>query len=109
MPTHSYVMFSLSAGKDVVNECKNHIADTGRMLPGQVFVSKPGHLSCKCIIHAIVPIWKDGSKNETMHLYEALFASLMAAHNKSLTSIALPFISGGIFRFPREIARDIIL
>ena len=77
---------------------------------GGVFVSGPGKLPCKHIIHAVGPIWSGGHAGERNdHLYLAVRESLQAAKDNNCQSIALPVISAGIFGYPRDKAIDRIV
>jgi len=81
----------------------------GRLLPGQVYVSKPGRLPCKAVIHAVGPMWRGGNKNEENQLYAAVLQSLEEATQRGFHTIALPAISTGIFGFPLDRAAEIVL
>ena len=79
------------------------------MLPAQFYVSKPGRLPCKAIIHAVGPIWSSGHKNEKNLLYETVVNILEEAERRQFTSVALPAISTGLYRFPLQLATNVIL
>ena len=79
------------------------------MLPAQFYVSKPGRLPCKAIIHAVGPIWSSGHKNEKNLLYETVVSILEETEKRMFTSVALPAISTGIYRFPLQLATTVIL
>lgn len=81
----------------------------GRLLPAQLFVSKPGRLSCKNIIHAVGPRWKGGHQKEEDTLCQTITNVLMEACHRFFTTVAIPAISTGIFDFPLQKATDIIL
>jgi len=81
----------------------------GGLLVGQVYVSKPGNLPCKFIIHAVGPRWRGGQRGELEHLRQAVHCSLEEAIKRNLRSIAMPAISTGIFGFPIDLATPIIL
>jgi O-acetyl-ADP-ribose deacetylase (regulator of RNase III) len=66
-----------------------------------------GRLPCRYVIHAVGPIWGEG--NEDAKLAAAVSGSLQLADQFSLTSIAFPAISTGIFGFPKERAGRVIL
>jgi len=72
-------------------------------------VSKPGRLPCKAIIHAVGPIWSSGHMNEKNLLYETVFNVLEEAESQRFTTVALPAISSGLYRFPLQLATNIIL
>jgi len=79
------------------------------LLPAQFYVSKPGRLPCKAIIHAVGPIWSSGHKNEKNLLYETVVNILEEAERRQFTSVALPAISTGLYRFPLQLATNVIL
>ena len=66
-----------------------------------------GSLACRHIIHAVGPVW--GSGDEDRKLSSAVWGSLVVADELSLSSIAIPAISTGIFGFPKEKASRVIL
>jgi len=70
------------------------------MIAGNFYVSKPGTLPCKYIIHAVGPMWQNGLKNEANVLYETVYNVLAESERLSLTSVAMPAISTGVFGFP---------
>ncbi len=59
-----------------------------------------GSLPCRYVIHAVGPIWGEG--DEDNKLSQAILGSLRLADQLNLTSLALPPISTGIFRFPKD-------
>ena len=77
--------------------------------PGQVYVSKPGRLPCKKVIHAVGPRWQGGSLNEEQELYLAVKRSMKAAEQSSLISIAFPALSTGAMQFPVDRCTKIIV
>ena len=79
------------------------------MLPAQFYVSKPGRLPCKAIIHAVGPIWSSGHGSEKNSLYETVVNILEEAERRMFTSVALPTISAGIYQFPLQLATATIL
>ena len=80
----------------------------GKVKPGQVYVSKPGRLPCKKVIHAVGPWWLGGSHNEQQDLYLVVNESMKAAKQYGLTSIAFPALSTGVMKFPVDKCAKII-
>ena len=74
----------------------------GYIKHGQVYVSVPGRLSCKKVIHAVGPRWKDGNNHEEKHLRGAVYECMVAAEKCKMSSIALPALSGGLFGYPLD-------
>jgi len=81
----------------------------GKLLAGQTFVSTPGRLACKAVIHAVGPTWRGGQHNEENQLYAAVTQCMDDASSRGLQTIAVPAVSTGVFRFPLQRAVDIIL
>ena len=98
----------VSGGNIIQEECSEYMRNKLDLLPGQVFTSSPGSLPCKFVIHAVGPLWKDGTKGEMNELYEATSSSLDEAEKLAAKSIAIPVISSGIFGFPLEEATKTI-
>ena len=65
-------------------------------------VITPGFaLKAKHVIHAVGPIWKGGSHNESKNLYNSYTESLNRAKESGCHSIGFPLISAGIFGYPK--------
>lgn len=96
-------------GSELVKECLMHVKLEGKLLPGQVFVSTPGRLPCKAVIHAVGPLWRGGGRDEENKLYAAVSQSMEEAAQRGCHTIAIPAISAGIFKFPPDRATEIIL
>ena len=61
------------------------------------------------MIHAVGPVWNDGTRGERGLLASAYQNSLELAASRGLRSIAFPSISTGAYRFPVERAAKIAL
>jgi O-acetyl-ADP-ribose deacetylase (regulator of RNase III) len=68
-----------------------------------------GRLPYKGIIHAVGPVWGDGTHYEALLLTRCYHAILDLAESKGFESIAVPAISCGIFGFPVEYAAPLAL
>ncbi len=66
-----------------------------------------GSLPCKYVIHAVGPVWGEGSEDQK--LAAAVSGSLDTAESLQCESLALPAISTGIFGFPPDRAAGVIL
>lgn len=104
----------VAGGPDLVAESNEWVRDNGPVAPGQVLYSHPiclsppqvawttgGKMMAKICVHAVGPIWDGGSNGEPQQLASTVLNALLVAHNKSLSSIAIPAISSGIFGFPK--------
>jgi len=99
----------VEGGPEIIDDCRTFVKLEGRMLPGQVYVSKPGRLPCKAVMHAVGPMWRGGQHDEENQLYAAVSQSLDEATQRGFSTIAVPAISAGIFGFPPDRATLIIL
>jgi O-acetyl-ADP-ribose deacetylase (regulator of RNase III) len=70
-------------------------------------ITGAGKLPCRYVIHAVGPVWGEG--DEDAKLRSAVTGSLALANERSLTSLALPAISTGIFGFPKDHGARMIL
>ena len=95
-----YNCFVVAGGPEIQRQCRDYVSKHGRLQPGQVFVSAPGRLPCKKVIHAVGPRWQGGHHNEENDLRRAVYESMSAADQRGLSSIGLPALSGGIFGYP---------
>lgn len=59
------------------------------------------------MIHTVGTIWKGGGCNEQELLASCYFHSMQLAVEHGIRSVAFPFISTGIYRFPVELAAKI--
>lgn len=63
----------------------------------------------KYIIHAVGPVWNNGTENEEALLASCYSKSLQLAVDNGIISIAFPCISTGAYRFPFDKAATIAL
>lgn len=61
------------------------------------------------IIHAVGPIWHGGKNNEHQLLEDTYKNSILVAQANKIESLAFPFISSGIYKFPLEKAAHIAI
>ncbi len=93
-------MIEQRGGEVVRLESRAWVRQHGPVTHTQPAYTSAGKLPCRYIIHAVGPVW--GSGKEDQKLTDAVKGSLRLAENLSLTSIAFPAISTGIFGFPKE-------
>src|SRR5271168_2862085 len=87
-----------AAGPDLLTECRM----LGGCETGSAKITRGYRLLAKHVIHAVGPVWNGGSKGEEELLASCYLTALNLAAAHSLTSIAFPAISTGIFRFPPD-------
>ncbi|MFX0168192.1 MAG: macro domain-containing protein [Candidatus Hodarchaeota archaeon] len=90
-------------GPAIQREC-NEIGGTP---VGTAVITTGGNLKARYVIHAVGPQWGEG--DEDAKLAKTIESVLKLADGKGLRSVAIPAISTGIFRFPKERAAEIII
>jgi O-acetyl-ADP-ribose deacetylase (regulator of RNase III) len=98
---------SRAGGPEIDAQSAAWVREHGPVSHEKPAVTSAGSLPCRCVIHAVGPVW--GSGDEDRKLAAAVSGSLSAAASLRLKSIALPAISTGIFGFPRQRAARGIL
>ena len=89
-----------AAGEELAEECRG----LGLAAEGEVRVTGPGTLRCRYVLHAVSPIWHDGTRGEPERLKLLHRNVTAAAVELDWRSIALPAIGSGAHRFPSEVA-----
>ena len=99
---------SRKGGEVIQEESDSHIFREGELFDGSVISTKKvGNLHCKCLIHAVGPLWQGGHNNEEAILKKACLRSFECA--KVYHSIALPALSSGIYKFPIEKCAKVLI
>lgn len=76
---------------------------------GQAVITGGGNLKAKYVIHAVGPIYKDGTQGEPELLASAYKNSLLKAVEYNISSISFPSLSTGAYGYPMEDAAKIAL
>jgi O-acetyl-ADP-ribose deacetylase (regulator of RNase III) len=76
---------------------------------GSAVISGAGNLSAKYVIHAVGPVWQGGNSGEDSLLASAYRTSLELASEHGCRSVALPALSTGAYRYPREAAARVAI
>ena len=92
-----------AAGPELVAECRM----LGGCKTGEAKITGAYRLPAKNIIHTVGPVWRGGTDGEDEHLRSCYRSSLALAEQHSLSSIAFPGISTGIFGFPVNRAAEL--
>lgn len=91
-----------AGGPAIMQECRR----IGRCPTGQAVITTGGSLPAKHVIHAVGPIYRNGSSGEESLLAGAYRRSLEVAVENGLRSVAFPSISTGAYGYPvREASR----
>ena len=92
-----------AAGPGLLAECET----LGGCETGSAKITRGHRLKAKHVIHAVGPVWQGGSAGEEALLAGCYRTALDLAAAHSLSSIAYPAISTGIYRFPADLAARI--
>jgi putative ATPase len=94
-------------GSQVQAESNQWVREHGLVTHAEPAYTNAGNLPCRYVIHAVGPRWGEG--DEETKLAAAIQGSLKLAERLSLSSIAFPAISTGIFGFPKSLAARVCL
>jgi O-acetyl-ADP-ribose deacetylase (regulator of RNase III) len=95
----------IAGGPAILVECVR----IGGCRTGDAVSTTAGFLPARRVIHTVGPVWRGGGSNEEDLLASCYRRSLEIADSESLSSIAFPSISTGIYGFPIERAAPIAL
>ena len=98
-----------AGGPTILGECKQIVANQGRLPTGKAVITTGGNLNAKYVIHTVGPIWHGGDRNEAELLSSAYRESLKLAADRNLTSISFPSISTGAYGYPLDKAARVAL
>jgi len=74
---------------------------------GDAKITKGYRLPAAYVIHTVGPVWQGGGRGEDELLTSCYRRSIAHCHKHSLSSVAFPAISTGIYRFPADRAARI--
>jgi O-acetyl-ADP-ribose deacetylase (regulator of RNase III) len=92
-----------AAGSELAEACLS----LGGCDTGEARITPGFGLPARYVIHTVGPVWEGGSRSEDNLLADSYRNSLKLAAEHSLTSIAFPAISTGVYGFPPKRAASI--
>jgi len=98
-----------AGGPAILDDCMKVRARQGGCKVGEAVITTGGNLSCKHVIHTVGPRWNEGNSNEPILLADCYRNVLRLAVESGCRNIAIPNISTGIYRFPKEHAAAIAI
>lgn len=96
-----------AGGSEILDACRDIVARQGGCKTGDAVITTAGRLQAKFVIHTGGPVWQGGGKNEDALLKSCYQKSLELAVTHACRTIALPGISTGVYRFPKDRATEI--
>ena len=94
-----------AAGPELEAACKT----IGRIDPGQAVLTEAFNLPANYVIHAVGPRYLDGSRREVEVLAETYRSICGLVEQYGITTISIPSIGTGIYRFPLQLAADVAI
>lgn len=94
-----------AAGPLLLEECRA----LGGCAAGEAKLTRGYKLPARYVIHAVGPVYRDGSRGEAELLKSCYQKSLQLAWENQLYRIAFPNISTGVFGYPKEAAAEIAI
>lgn len=94
-----------AGGPGIMEECRK----IGGCTTGSAVITTGGRLKARYVIHAVGPVYRDGSRGEEELLKKAYRESLKLAVKKGLKTVSFPSISTGAYGYPIEEASEAAL
>ncbi|MBQ7367254.1 MAG: macro domain-containing protein [Spirochaetaceae bacterium] len=94
------VIFQRAGKRQLAEACQR----IGHCPEGSAVITPGFGCPCTYIIHAVGPVYQDGTKGEAELLYRAYKSSLQLCRQHDLHSVVFPLISAGIFGYPVQAA-----
>jgi O-acetyl-ADP-ribose deacetylase len=92
-----------AAGPELLAECRT----LGGCETGRAKITRGYRLPARWVIHAVGPVWRDGSHGEPELLASAYRESLRLAAEHDARTVAFPAISCGVYGYPVDRAAAI--
>ena len=98
-----------AGGKAILDDCMAIRNRQGGCKVGEAVITGAGNLSAKKVIHTVGPRWNNNQSEEPQKLKNCYLNVLKLAEENQLSSLAIPNISTGIYRFPKHKAAQIAI
>jgi O-acetyl-ADP-ribose deacetylase (regulator of RNase III) len=92
-----------AAGPELLDECRR----LGGCPTGEARLTRGYRLPARWIIHTVGPVWKGGTRGESMLLAACYENSLRLAADNQFRSVAFPAISTGAYAYPLKLATEV--
>jgi O-acetyl-ADP-ribose deacetylase (regulator of RNase III) len=94
-----------AGGPVILEECKKYDGCP----TGEARITSAGNMPSCYVIHTVGPVYRGGKKKEAEQLSNAYKNSLYLALENKVKTIAFPFISAGVYGYPKDEASDIAI
>lgn len=98
-----------AGGPDILEACREirRTQYPAGLPTGEAVITTAGNLPARYVIHTVGPVYGEHEGHEAQLLAACYKNSLRLAASHSLTSIAFPAISTGVFGYPRHEAANV--
>ena len=96
-----------AGGPDIMRELDEIRKERGGCAPGGAVSTGAGQLPARWVLHAVGPVYRDGSHGEAETLRSTYREIFFLASRLKARSLTLPAISTGAYGFPMEEAAEI--
>ncbi|HXY15848.1 MAG TPA: O-acetyl-ADP-ribose deacetylase [Terriglobales bacterium] len=96
-----------AGGPAILAECKNIVAEVGRLPAGKAVITTGGRLPAKYVIHTVGPVYSGGRRGEAETLASCHRECIRLADEHAVKSLAFPAISTGAYGYPVAKAANI--
>ncbi len=94
-----------AGGPQILEECRT----IGGCPTGEARITSGGRLKARHVIHAVGPVYRDGTRGEAALLERAYRSSLELASARGIRSVSFPAISTGAYGYPMDEAARVAL
>jgi O-acetyl-ADP-ribose deacetylase (regulator of RNase III) len=93
-----------AGGPAILEECKElrRTQYPSGLPTGEAVITTGGNLPARYVVHTVGPVYGEHNGREALLLASCYKNSLLLAANHSLSSIAFPAISTGVYGYPRD-------
>lgn len=96
-----------AGGPGILAECKQIVAEIGRLPAGKAVITTGGRLTARYVIHTVGPIYSGGKRGEAKTLASCHRECIRLADEHALKSLAFPAISTGAYGYPVDEAAEV--
>jgi O-acetyl-ADP-ribose deacetylase len=87
-------------GPAILAECKQIVAEIGRLPAGKAVITTGGRLPARYVIHTVGPVYSNGKRGEAETLASCHRECIRVADEHGIKSVAFPAISTGAYGYP---------
>ncbi|XP_021106934.1 poly [ADP-ribose] polymerase 9 [Heterocephalus glaber] len=101
-----------AGGHEIQEQSRRWVASYGKVPASEIAITGAGRLPCRLIIHAVGPRWEAMDSLRCIDKLQRVIARILQYvnyENTSITTVAIPALSSGIFQFPLDLCTQTIL